>query len=160
MAPEARSDPGSDLSAGQLAARSGVNVSTLHFYEAQGLIASRRTAGNQRRYHRGTLRRVAVIKVAQRAGVSLREIADALSTLPANTRLTASHWARMSTAWKRDLDARIAALSALRDQLGDCIGCGCLSLDACPLRNPSDHLASRGPGPRLLDCERAEPGCR
>jgi MerR family transcriptional regulator, redox-sensitive transcriptional activator SoxR len=141
------------LTVGEIADRSGVAVSTIHFYEAKGLISSVRNAGNQRRFPRAELRRVAVIKVAQRAGISLAEIRDALATLPSDRALSAKDWARLSKRWKGDLEARIARLEALRDQLGDCIGCGCLSLDTCPLRNPMDELAEEGPGPRLLDLE-------
>jgi MerR family transcriptional regulator, redox-sensitive transcriptional activator SoxR len=140
----------SDLSVGEVARRSGVPVSTLHFYEAEGLIRSRRNVGNHRRYPRGVLRRVAVIKVAQRTGVPLREIAQALAALPEGRAPTAADWAQMSSRWKADLDSRIAALTALRDQLSDCIGCGCLSLQICPLRNPADRLGAQGPGPRLM----------
>lgn len=139
------------LSVGELAARSGVAVSAIHFYEAKGLISSVRNAGNQRRFARSELRRVAVIKVAQRAGISLGEIRDALATLPAGRTLTARDWARLSKRWKRDLDERIYRLTALRDQLGDCIGCGCLSLKTCPLRNPMDVAGEDGPGPRYIE---------
>lgn len=139
------------LSVGELAARSGVAVSAIHFYEAKGLISSVRNAGNQRRFARSELRRVAVIKVAQRAGISLGEIRDALATLPAGRTLTARDWARLSKRWKRDLDERIYRLTALRDQLGDCIGCGCLSLKTCPLRNPVDVAGEDGPGPRYIE---------
>jgi MerR family redox-sensitive transcriptional activator SoxR len=142
--------PAGELGVGAVARRAGVSVSTLHFYESAGLIASRRTHGNQRRYPRGILRRVAVIKVAQKAGVPLREIAAALANLPAGRPLTAADWARMSAGWKEALDARIATLVAIRDQLGECIGCGCLSLTMCPLRNPADRLGTAGPGARLL----------
>ncbi len=141
------------LTVGEVAARSGVAVSTIHFYEAKGLISSARNAGNQRRFERSELRRIAVIRVAQRAGISLGEIRDALATLPTKRAISAKDWARMSNRWKRDLDARIERLVALRDQLGDCIGCGCLSLDSCPLRNPMDVLSHEGPGPRLLEFE-------
>jgi MerR family redox-sensitive transcriptional activator SoxR len=140
----------SDLSVGEVARRSGVPVSTVHFYEAAGLIRSRRNAGNHRRYARGVLRRVAVIKVAQRTGVPLREIAQALALLPEGRAPTATDWARMSSRWKADLESRIEALTALRDQLSDCIGCGCLSLKICPLRNPADRLGAQGSGPRLM----------
>ncbi|MGB6986806.1 MAG: redox-sensitive transcriptional activator SoxR [Candidatus Aquilonibacter sp.] len=139
------------LTVGEVAERSGVAVSTLHFYEAKGLIQSVRNAGNQRRFPRAELRRIAVIKVAQRAGISLAEIRDALATLPSGRALSAKDWGRLSKRWKDDLEGRIARLEALRDQLGDCIGCGCLSLDSCPLRNPMDELAEEGPGPRLLE---------
>lgn len=141
------------LTVGEVAARSGVAVSTLHFYEAKGLIHSIRTEGNQRRFARTELRRVAVIKVAQRAGISLNDIRTALATLPTNRAVSAKDWARMSKRWKDDLEMRIRRLAALRDQLGDCIGCGCLSLDTCPLRNPMDVLSEEGAGPRLLDLE-------
>lgn len=139
-----------ELSVGEVARRSGVSVSALHFYEVEGLIQSRRNAGNQRRYPRGVLRRIAVIKVAQKTGVPLREIAQALAALPRDRPPTALDWSRMSSRWKADLDARIEQLTALRDQLGDCIGCGCLSLAVCPLRNPADRLGKQGSGPRLL----------
>lgn len=135
-----------DLSVGELARRSGVAVSALHFYEAKGLIASHRNAGNQRRYPRETLRRVAVIKVAQRVGIPLADIAAALGELPQGRNPTAADWAALSARWREDLDQRIEKLLLLRNQLDGCIGCGCLSLEACPLRNPGDHLAARGPG--------------
>jgi MerR family transcriptional regulator, redox-sensitive transcriptional activator SoxR len=141
------------LTVGEVAERSGVAVSTLHFYEAKGLISSVRNTGNQRRFPRAELRRIAVIKVAQRAGISLAEIRDALATLPSNRAVTAKDWERLSKCWKHELEGRIARLEALRDQLGDCIGCGCLSLETCPLRNPLDELGDEGPGPRLLDFE-------
>lgn len=142
-------EPPLDLSVGEVARRSGVAVSTLHFYETRGLIHSARTAGNQRRYARAVLRRVAVIKVAQRMGVPLAEIAEALQALPRNRAPSAADWQRMSEAWQAALDARIQTLVQLRDQLGGCIGCGCLSLAACPLRNDSDLLAQAGPGPHF-----------
>jgi len=139
------------LTVGQVASRSGVAVSALHFYESKGLIRSWRNQGNQRRYPREVLRRVAVIKVAQRAGIPLDSIRKALSSLPGERTPTAEDWAKLSSKWKRDLDDRINRLTRLRDQLGGCIGCGCLSLGVCPLRNPWDKLAAEGPGPRLLD---------
>lgn len=140
-----------ELGVGELAARSGVAVSALHFYEKKGLIHSQRTAGNQRRYRRDVLRRIAVIKVAQRAGIPLAEIRDALDALPNGRTPTVADWTRLSRRWRDELDARIARLSGLRDSLDGCIGCGCLSLSACPLRNPGDVLGEEGPGPRLLD---------
>lgn len=145
--PEAAAPP--ELSVGELAARSGVAVSALHFYEAKGLIASLRTAGNQRRYPRSVLRRVAVIKVAQRMGVPLAEIAQALQALPASRTPTAADWRRMSAQWREGLQERIRLLTQLRDQLDGCIGCGCLSLKECPLRNAQDMLADAGPGPHF-----------
>jgi MerR family redox-sensitive transcriptional activator SoxR len=148
--------PGQELSVGEVARRSGVAVSTLHFYEAEGLIRSYRSAGNQRRYPRAILRRVAVIKVAQRAGVPLRDIAETLATLPEGRPITAADWEGFSTRWQADLQARIHRLEALRDQLGDCIGCGCLSLEACPLRNPEDRLGREGPGARRIETDAYE----
>lgn len=139
------------LSVGEVAARSGVTVSTLHFYESQGLIRAWRNASNHRRYPREVLRRVAVIKVAQRAGIPLKEIGAALAALPDNRTPTKRDWSKLSAQWRKDLDDRITRLTRLRDQLAGCIGCGCLSITDCPLRNPSDALAEEGPGPRLLD---------
>lgn len=137
------------MAIGDVARRSGVSVATLHFYESRGLISSWRTAGNQRRYPRGILRRIAVIKVAQRAGVPLAEIQQALSALPTNSAPSAEDWQRLSQLWQANLDARIGRLTQLRDQLSECIGCGCLSLQDCPLRNPADRLAEQGSGPQL-----------
>ena len=140
-----------ELSVGEVATRAGVAVSTLHFYERKGLIRSLRSAGNQRRYPRSILRRVAVIKVAQSTGIPLVEIAEALSRLPEDRPLTKEDWRKLSERWQKGLDARIARLTALRDQLTSCIGCGCLSTTDCPLRNPYDALAEEGSGPRLID---------
>jgi MerR family redox-sensitive transcriptional activator SoxR len=148
-------DPHSLLSVGELAARSGVPVSTLHFYERQGLIRSLRTAGNQRRYFRAVLRWVAVIKVAQQVGIPLASVKQMLDQLPQGRAPTADDWRAMAERWRDELDRRIRGLTQLRDRLGDCIGCGCLSIHACPLRNPDDALAKRGPGPGLLS---EEPG--
>lgn len=147
----ARVDPMRLLTVGEVAARAGVAVSALHFYEAKGLIASHRNRGNQRRYPREVLRRVAIIKVAQRIGIPLASIRDALASLPRSRAPTAEDWARLSAQWRTELDGRITRLTQLRDQLSDCIGCGCLSIKACRLRNPFDELAEQGPGPRLLD---------
>lgn len=143
-------DIGRQLTVGEVARRSGVPVSTLHFYEAKGLVHSVRSSGQQRRYGRDVLRRVAVIKVAQRIGIPLAAIAEALATLPEGRTPTAADWARLSRQWRGELDARIAQLTRLRDQLDDCIGCGCLSIEACRLRNPMDSLSDRGSGPQLL----------
>lgn len=140
-----------ELSIGAVSTRSGVTVSALHFYESKGLIHSRRSSGNQRRYPREVLRRVAVIKVAQRAGIPLAEIKEALSTLPDERTPTAEDWRALSSRWRAELDARIEHLTRLRDQLDGCIGCGCLSLRDCPLRNPDDAAAAGGPGARLFD---------
>jgi len=138
------------LSVGEVARRAGVSVSALHFYEAKGLISSDRTQGNQRRYARDVLRRVAFIRVAQRVGIALTDIAAALETLPATAAPTRADWARLSAAWRADLDERMAQLKKLRDTLDDCIGCGCLSIDRCRLRNPYDKLAGQGAGPQRL----------
>ncbi len=142
--------PGSELTVGEVSQRSGVAVSALRFYEAKGLISSRRNSGNQRRYPRSVLRRVAVIRVAQRTGVPLESIRQALGALPEDRVPTTADWNRLSARWKAELNARIARLTELRDQLGGCIGCGCMSLKVCPLRNPLDELARQGAGPRLL----------
>jgi MerR family redox-sensitive transcriptional activator SoxR len=146
------------LTVGEIAKRSGLPVSTIHFWESKGLIRSTRSDGNQRRFARAELRRIAVIKIGQRAGVPLSEIRDVLDTLPADRAVSARNWAALSKCWKRSLEDRIARLTALRDQLGQCIGCGCLSLDKCWLRNPDDKLAVQGPGPRLLDFSRSQKG--
>jgi MerR family transcriptional regulator, redox-sensitive transcriptional activator SoxR len=139
-----------ELTVGQVAARSGVAVSALHFYEKKGLIHSRRTTGNQRRYPRDVLRRVAFIRVSQRVGIPLSDIRDALAELPEERTPTPRDWARLSSAWRSELDTRIAHLQRLRDDLTGCIGCGCLSLHHCRLSNPNDRLGAQGPGPRRL----------
>jgi MerR family redox-sensitive transcriptional activator SoxR len=140
------------LAIGDFAARSGVAPSALRYYEKEGLIRSARTGGNQRRYLRSELRRVAFIKIAQQVGVSLEEIREALAALPENRTPTKADWARLSARWRRKLDDRIALMERLRDQLTGCIGCGCLSLERCTLINPADRLAAGGAGPRnLLD---------
>jgi MerR family redox-sensitive transcriptional activator SoxR len=147
-----------ELTPGELAERSGVAVSALHFYERQGLIRSRRTAGNQRRYPREMLRRVAFIRVSQRVGIPLAEIKAALDTLPEGRTPGREDWARLSALWREDLDSRIEQLVRLRDDLTGCIGCGCLSLDRCALFNPEDRLGEQGAGPRLLAVEGGERG--
>nr|WP_222109074.1 redox-sensitive transcriptional activator SoxR [Streptomyces cupreus] len=139
-----------ELTVGQLAARSGAAVSALHFYEAKGLITSRRTAGNQRRYGRDTLRRVAFIRAAQRVGIPLATIREALAELPEERTPTHEDWARLSETWRAELDERITQLNRLRDHLTDCIGCGCLSLDTCVLSNPDDTFGEHRSGSRLL----------
>jgi MerR family transcriptional regulator, redox-sensitive transcriptional activator SoxR len=141
---------GRELTVGQLSARAGVAVSALHFYESRGLIRSRRTSGNQRRYARDTLRRIAFIRVAQRVGIPLATIAAALASLPESRTPTAADWAALSSGWRAELDLRIARLTQLRDDFTDCIGCGCLSLERCQLANPADRYAARGPGPGRL----------
>jgi MerR family redox-sensitive transcriptional activator SoxR len=140
-----------ELGVGEVAQRSGVAVSALHFYEREGLIRSRRTAGNQRRYDRDVLRRLAVIRVAQRVGVPLASVRHAFAALPDARTPTRADWARMSALWREELDARIRDLQRLRDQLTGCIGCGCLSLRRCRLRNPDDALGGQGDGPQVWD---------
>jgi MerR family transcriptional regulator, redox-sensitive transcriptional activator SoxR len=139
-----------ELTVGELAARSGVATSALRFYEREGLIRSRRTSGNQRRYSRDTLRRVAFIRTSQRLGIPLATIGEVLGLLPDDRTPTREDWTRISERWRSDLDERIRTLERLRDNLTDCIGCGCLSLDRCVLSNPYDRLSSHGPGPRRL----------
>lgn len=137
----------SSISVGMLAKRSGVKVSALHFYEEKGLISSWRSPGNQRRYDRSVLRRVAVIKTAQRLGLSLKEISVALEQLSTGKGATKDDWQKLSTQWRSKLDQRISDLTKLRDDLTQCIGCGCLSMEQCPLRNPDDVLSDEGAGP-------------
>jgi MerR family redox-sensitive transcriptional activator SoxR len=139
------------LSVGEVAKRSGVAVSALHFYESKGLIKSWRNSGNQRRYPRQILRHVAIIKVAQRLGIPLTTIHEAFKALPEGRSPAVEDWANLSAKWRTELDDRITKLTRLRDQLTGCIGCGCLSLGVCPLVNPGDKLSAQGPGPRLLE---------
>jgi MerR family redox-sensitive transcriptional activator SoxR len=145
-----------ELTVGQLSARSGAAVSALHFYESKGLIGSRRTSGNQRRYSRDALRRVAFIRAAQRVGIPLATIRTALAELPEERTPNREDWARLSAAWRAELDRRISQLGLLRDHLTDCIGCGCLSLETCVLSNPDDVFGERISGSKLLP-ERREP---
>lgn len=135
---------------GELAARSGVATSTLRFYEAEGLIDADRTAGNQRRFARATLRRVAFIRAAQGIGLSLQEIREALAKLPSDRTPTKADWERLSRSWRHHLETRIHELEQLRDDLTGCIGCGCLSLRRCALFNRRDRAAANGPGARYL----------
>jgi MerR family transcriptional regulator, redox-sensitive transcriptional activator SoxR len=138
------------LTIGDFAARSGVAQSALRYYEKEGLIRSTRTGGNQRRYQRSELRRVAFIRIAQQVGVSLDEIRDALAALPENRTPTKADWARLSARWRKRLEERITLMERLRDQLTGCIGCGCLSMQKCTLINPGDRMAATGSGPRVL----------
>jgi MerR family redox-sensitive transcriptional activator SoxR len=142
--------PAKELTIGELAARSGVATSALRFYEAEGLISSRRTDGNQRRFDRSALRRVAFVHAGRTAGISLAAIKDALGTLPDDMTPTRRDWERLSRGWRGELDERIAALEGLRDRLTSCIGCGCLSLQSCRLFNPDDEAAAQGPGAKYL----------
>jgi MerR family transcriptional regulator, redox-sensitive transcriptional activator SoxR len=138
------------LSIGEVASRSGVSASALRFYERQGLIASARSDGNQRRYDRSILRRIAFIQAGRAAGVTLAEIGRALDRLPTRRIPSRQDWERLSSRWRDDLDARIETLQALRDRLTTCIGCGCLSIDRCDLLNPDDEAAQRGVGAHYL----------
>ena len=138
------------LTIGEVAARTGVATSALRFYERERLVTSVRSDGGQRRYHREVLRRVAFVRVAQRVGLSLDEIRDALGSLPKGRTPTKADWARLSHSWRPRLDEQIAVLERLRDELTSCIGCGCLSLRACSLYNPADAAGALGAGPRYL----------
>lgn len=139
------------LTIGELSTRSGVATSALRYYEQRGLISAERTSGNQRRYRRTALRRVAFIQAAQRVGLSLDEIGQALATLPSGRTPTKADWTRLSRSWRPQLDTQIARLERLRDTLDTCIGCGCLSLRSCRLYNPDDTMADQGPGAVRLE---------
>ena len=139
-----------ELSVGEVAERAGVAVSALHFYERKGLIQSHRTGGNQRRYDRDVLRRLAIIRMGQELGVPLTEIGEQLETLPDGRPAGKTDWARLSSRWRDRLDRRITLMTRLRDELSGCIGCGCLSLKTCPLYNHEDRLSVEGTGPRRL----------
>ena len=143
-------EPDERLSIGEVARRCGMAPSALRYYESEGLVRSERSDGGQRRYERDVLRRLAFIRVAQRVGLSLDEVKDALAALPERRTPTARDWARLSRSWRPRLDEQIAVLISLRDQLSSCIGCGCLSLRACALYNPDDGAAALGTGPRYL----------
>jgi len=142
--------PADGLTIGELSARTGIAASALRFYETEGLITSSRTRGGQRRYTRETLRRVSFMRIAQQVGLSLEEIGAALATLPEGRTPTRQDWERLSSSWRPRLEERIQLLERLRDDLSGCIGCGCLSLTTCPLYNPDDVLAAKGPGARIL----------
>ena len=143
--------PGDELTIGELSRRSGVAPSALRFYEEQGLIRARRTDGNQRRYERAMLRRIAFVQAGKAAGIPLKRIHDALATLPEGRIPNRRDWERLSKRWREDLDARIATLEALRGRLDTCIGCGCLSIDKCELLNPDDEAAALGAGAHYLE---------
>jgi MerR family redox-sensitive transcriptional activator SoxR len=138
------------LSISDIAERSGFTPSALRFYEREGLIEATRTAGNQRRYERSVLRRLAFIRAARNVGLSLEEVAAALAALPDSRTPTKSDWTRLSRAWRARLDAQIGALEKLRDGLDSCIGCGCLSLQRCAMSNPADIASADGSGARYL----------
>ncbi|MEJ1266896.1 redox-sensitive transcriptional activator SoxR [Pantoea ananatis] len=148
-----RNYPKPVLTPGEVARRSGVAVSALHFYESKGLIFSTRNSGNQRRYSRDVLRRVAIIKIAQRIGIPLASVSDSLENMPADKRMSAQEWGNLTQHWRDELDKRIETLTRLRNDLDGCIGCGCLSMRDCPLRNPGDLLGQQASGAVLLDPE-------
>lgn len=139
------------LTVGQVAERSGVAVSALHFYERKGLIAAERTSGNQRRYTRDVLRRVAFIRIGQRVGIPLAQVKAALDELPEGRTPSRADWQRLSMLWRSELEERIRRLEQLRDDFSGCIGCGCLSMDRCALSNPRDRMGDEGPGARVLE---------
>ena len=142
-----------ELSVGQVAKRCGIAVSAVHFYESKGLISSRRNQGNQRRYTKDVLRRISVIKVAQELGMPLRTIGEALGRLPNQRTPTTADWNRLSKQWYDELNGRIQRLTQLRDDLGGCIGCGCLSMKECPLWNPNDEAGEQGVGAVYLESD-------
>ncbi|WDE08732.1 redox-sensitive transcriptional activator SoxR [Thalassomonas viridans] len=142
-----------ELSVGEVAKRTGVAVSTLHFYESKGLISSYRDSANHRRYHRDILRKISVIRIAQQAGIQLREIKAALASIPGDKTVTPKDWERLSTTWRQQLNDRIDQLTDLRDNLDTCIGCGCLSMKHCRLANPNDILGEDSPGPHIYHGE-------
>jgi MerR family redox-sensitive transcriptional activator SoxR len=144
------SDTPAELTIGQLSDRSGVPTSALRFYEREGLIHSRRTTGNQRRYHRTTLRRVAFVRASQTVGIPLALIGEVLGFLPDDVPPTKEFWERASECWTERINERIAKMERMRDRFTACIGCGCLSFSECGLVNPADRLAERGPGAHLL----------
>jgi MerR family redox-sensitive transcriptional activator SoxR len=141
------------LSIGEIARRTGVATSALRFYESVGLIESQRSDGNQRRYERSVIRKVAVIKAAKRAGISLEEIGRAIGELPLGRAPNRLDWEKLSRSWERDLEVRIARLTKIKDDLTGCIGCGCLSIDNCALFNPDDELAETLGGTNKLEAE-------
>jgi MerR family redox-sensitive transcriptional activator SoxR len=149
-ASDPKPDEGDWIAIGPFARRAGVPASTLRYYEAEGLLHGGRSESGRRQYPRSTLRRVAFIRVAQSIGLTLEQIRAALATLPGERTPTPADWSRLSSNWRPLLDARIAALTQLRDQLDACIGCGCLSLKRCALYNPNDKAAASGSGARFL----------
>jgi MerR family redox-sensitive transcriptional activator SoxR len=146
------------LTIGEIARRSGFAGSAIRYYEKLGLLTATRTAGDQRRFERSTLRRLAFIRAATNVGLSLDEVATALASLPAGRTPTRADWSKLSHGWRRRLDDQIAALAALRDGLDSCIGCGCLSLQRCAISNPGDTARSGGPGAAYLPAALRRPG--
>ena len=140
-----------ELTVGEVSQRSGVAISAIYFYESKGLIISKRNSGNQRRYTPGVLRYLAIVKVAQSAGIPLSEIRESLGCYEYGVKISVRQWKEASTRWSAMLTERIETMRRLRDELDGCIGCGCLSLDDCPLRNPDDELGKKGTGGLLLE---------
>lgn len=138
------------LSVGEISKRSGLPISTIHFYEEKGLISSFRNEGNQRQFSRDSLRIISLVKAAQGIGYSLDEIKSMLDKLPKDRKLTDTDWTRISKVWRKEIEDKIKALIQIRDHLNKCIGCGCLSLTECPLRNPEDKLSKKGAGAQLI----------
>ena len=149
--------PSPMLTIGEVAARTGLAVSAIRFYEEKGLVAPIRTAGGQRQFPRADLRRLSFIIIAQQFGFTIAQIAEVLATLPKGRTPTRRDWARIGKAFRHDLDAKIATLTRLRDNLDGCIGCGCLSLQRCKLYNPGDRAAVHGAGPRYLMGDTPDP---
>ncbi|MEP0156153.1 redox-sensitive transcriptional activator SoxR [Pseudophaeobacter sp.] len=143
---------------GYLSERTGLAVSAIRYYEAQGLLEPWRNAGGQRRFQRADIRRLSFIMIAQQFGFSLPEIRGFLKTLPGGRTPTPEDWARISTSFRDHLDSRIKTLQKMRDNLDGCIGCGCLSLPKCRLYNPQDQAAQKGKGPRYLMGDSPETG--
>ena len=148
------------LTVGEIARRSGFAESAVRYYEGLGLLAATRTSGGQRRFARSTLRRLAFIRAARNIGLSLDEVSAALASLPAQRTPTRSDWAKLSRSWRQRLDDQIEALTALRDGLDSCIGCGCLSLDRCAISNPADTAGADGPGATYLPGRLRKAGVR
>ena len=138
------------LSVGELSKRSGVSISAIHFYESKSLLRCHRNKGNQRRFHRRELRVLSYLKVAQKIGLSLEEIKEAFRSIENKKELTLADWKKLGRSWEKVLSERLKLIENMKSQLGLCIGCGCLSLKDCPLRNPGDELSLKGPGPILL----------
>jgi len=138
------------LSIGAIASRTGLAITAIRFYESEQLITPTRNAGGQRQYRRDEIRRLSFIKISQNLGFSLKEIREALNTLPDGRTPTKKDWERLSQHFAKEIDQRIAHLTQLRENLSSCIGCGCLSLKSCRLYNPDDHASELGTGPRYL----------
>ncbi|WP_237386125.1 redox-sensitive transcriptional activator SoxR [Xenorhabdus sp. Sc-CR9] len=139
------------LTIGEVSKRSGIAISAIHFYESKGLIRSSRNQGNQRRFSSIVLRYIAIIKAAQSTGIQLKDIHKIFNQFPPNNKLTSEQWLMFSSQLQHILDQRIKKLIRMRDNLGSCIGCGCLSLTDCPLHNPNDILGKTGAGARILE---------